>query len=672
MVPVRRTGWAAVLWLAGCSPSPAPPPAPLDVARSDSIPGDSTRSAGILPPVPKATGPLALRVAYPPPDALVQASDSSFLFGSVGNGDAKVTVNGAPARVWPNGGWLAWVALPRDSVMRFRIEAATDSERVSLEHSVRWGRWRSSPSQAAVWIDTTSLAPRGMLWWPRDEYLSLSVRASRGAQLRLRLADGTIVPLAPASSREPVSAAVRAFAIGTDGLGTPVVQDRYTGVLRGRAIGPDPGPVIPPPTPVDSLPPLTAIRSGPPDSARSDSTWATVEAIRGTDTARVRWPLQLALLDSVPVPVELDDDPSRLGLSDSITVGRALPEGTYHWFFPTGTRATVSGRANADLRLRLSRSAAAWVAVGEARPAGETAVTPAVVGSVTLAQRADRVTARIPLTRRIPFQITEGDRSVVLRLYGAVGDVNWIRYGGAAPDSLVRRVAWAQPSADEVTLSFELSAPVWGYRARWDRDDLLLELRRPPDLEPGDPLRGRLVAVDPGHPPAGATGPTGLREAEANLAIALELKRLLENAGAKVLMTRTSDTPLELGPRVQLAERANAELLISVHNNALPDGINPLTSNGTSVYYNQPQSIPLARAIQAELVRRLGLRDLGIGRGDLAMVRVTWMPSVLTEGLFIILPDQEAALRNEQGRRLYAAGVVEGVRRFLRERAREE
>jgi N-acetylmuramoyl-L-alanine amidase len=82
--------------------------------------------------------------------------------------------------------------------------------------------------------------------------------------------------------------------------------------------------------------------------------------------------------------------------------------------------------------------------------------------------------------------------------------------------------------------------------------------------------------------------------------------------------------------------------------------------------------VPLARAIQAELVRRLGLRDLGIGRGDLALVRGTWMPSVLTEGLFMILPDQEAALRDPRGQQLYALALFEGIRNFLRQRAREE
>jgi N-acetylmuramoyl-L-alanine amidase len=294
---------------------------------------------------------------------------------------------------------------------------------------------------------------------------------------------------------------------------------------------------------------------------------------------------------------------------------------------------------------------------------------PAVVGSVRLTSLKDRVRMRVPLSHRGPFKVTETDRALTVRLYDARGDVDWIQYGG--PDTLVRRVAWAQDNRDEVTLTLELTQELWGYQARWERGDLILEVRRPPALAGGGSLKGRLIAVDPGHPPGGATGPTGLREAEANLAIGLELKRLLEQEGARVLMTRTEDVPLELWPRVDLAERAGAGLLVSIHNNALPDGVNPLANSGASVYYNQPRSVPLAQAVQSALVRRLGVRDLGIGRGDLAMVRTTWMPSVLAEGLFVIVPEQEAALRSPRGQRLYAEAVVEGIRHFLRQRALE-
>jgi N-acetylmuramoyl-L-alanine amidase len=382
---------------------------------------------------------------------------------------------------------------------------------------------------------------------------------------------------------------------------------------------------------------------------------------------RTRWPLQLARLDSLPIVAEFNDDTAGLGETDSVTVGRAVPGGTYHWFFPTGTRATVTGRLNDDLRIRLSPEAEAWVPVADAQalPPG-TPAPSAVVGAVTLTSASDRETLRIPLTQRIPFQVLETETSLTLRLYSAAGDVDWLRYGR---ESFVSRLSWAQPERDEVTLTIDLAAPVWGYRARWSRNDLLLEIRRPPRISASHPFRGRTIAVDPGHPPLGATGPTGLREAEANLAVALHLRKMLAAAGARVLLTRTNDTAVDLWERVALANAGNAELLISIHNNALPDGVNPFTNHGTSVFYNQPRSVPLALEVQRSLVRRLRLPDLGISRGDLAVVRPTWMPAILCEGMFLIMPDQETALRSVTGQRRYALGVFEGVGRFLRDRA---
>jgi len=103
-----------------------------------------------------------------------------------------------------------------------------------------------------------------------------------------------------------------------------------------------------------------------------------------------------------------------------------------------------------------------------------------------------------------------------------------------------------------------------------------------------------------------------------------------------------------------------------VHNNGLPDGVNPFTNNGASVFYNHLQSLPLAQEIQGALVERLGLRDLGAARGDLALVRPSWMPAVLTEGLFMMLPDQEAALRTEAGRLAYGLAIRDGVVAFLK------
>jgi N-acetylmuramoyl-L-alanine amidase len=134
-------------------------------------------------------------------------------------------------------------------------------------------------------------------------------------------------------------------------------------------------------------------------------------------------------------------------------------------------------------------------------------------------------------------------------------------------------------------------------------------------------------------------------------------------------MTRTTDTASGLYDRTNIAERGDAEVLVSIHNNAFPDGVNPWENNGTSTYYYQPRSERLARRVQEGLVRETGLRNLGFGRGDLALVRPTWMPAVLTEGAFLMIPEQENALRTPAFQERYARAVMRGIEVWLRELA---
>ena len=151
--------------------------------------------------------------------------------------------------------------------------------------------------------------------------------------------------------------------------------------------------------------------------------------------------------------------------------------------------------------------------------------------------------------------------------------------------------------------------------------------------------------------------------------MAERVQALLRERGANVVMTRTTADPVALGARPVMARRADADAFVSIHLNALPDGVNPFTANGTSTLFFHQHSEPLARAIQGEMVRRFRVRDLGIHYQNLAVARPSWYPAVLTEGLFLMLPEQEAAMRSEAGREGYARAIVAGLETYFSELA---
>jgi N-acetylmuramoyl-L-alanine amidase len=625
MLPHRAA--PLLLLAAACAPAAGPAgPAPL--------------------PVPPARGPVAIRVIHPAPGSTIDARDSTFLLGSLGTGDATLAVNGAPVAVAPNGAFLAWVPLPRDSVMRFTFVARSPRDSQRLDLDVTRARWRRDDARPA--IEPGSMTPVGRVWVRPEEPVRFLVRATPGATVRLLLPD-TAIRFVEETAPDDVPPGIRAFDRDPANLRPLPRTGRYVATIAGMRVGADPGPVVQPSGSADGAPIL--------------------ELVRGADTVRASWPVQLGILEGRPPVVQLDDDPGRRGGTDGVTVGRAVPGGSYHWFFGHGTRVVLDRRQGDDARVRLSERATAWVPAGEVVPLPHGTWPPlARLGSITISADSAHATVRLPLGERVPVRVLEEERRLRLELFSAVGDVDWIR--DAPGDTLVRRIDWAQATSDEVHVDVELSVAPWGWRLRWEGTDLLLDVRRPPSIDRTAPLRGRFILVDPGHPPAGATGPTGLREAEANLAVSLELRRQLEAKGARVALTRAEDRPLDLRPRVELAERSGAEVLVSVHNNALPDGVNPFTNSGTSVFYGHAISLPLARAVQAALVRELGERDLGVARGDLALVRPSWLPAILTEGFHLIVPEHEAALRSPEGQRRYARGIVAGLEAFLAARAR--
>jgi N-acetylmuramoyl-L-alanine amidase len=283
---------------------------------------------------------------------------------------------------------------------------------------------------------------------------------------------------------------------------------------------------------------------------------------------------------------------------------------------------------------------------------------------------------RASFAAALPISVSEpDDHTLELTMFGATGVTNRIREG--AGGRLIDRVEWEQLPGERYRLRIHFVERVWGYRSSWSvlptgRAHLQFEIRRPPAIDSESPLRGRRIAIDPGHPGAGAHGPTGYYEGDANLAIGRILARLVREAGGEPVLIRDDTMPMGLYERTQLAIEARAEIFVSIHNNALPDGLRPVGREGTSAYYYHPHSHALAVAVQQGMLSSLRLRDLGVFWGDLAVTRMSWMPAILTEGAFMMIPSHEAALRTNRFQERYAHGILNGIEEFLRKVASDQ
>lgn len=411
---------------------------------------------------------------------------------------------------------------------------------------------------------------------------------------------------------------------------------------------------------------------------RRDAPRYEIVAAKDGDTARlvqeIAWPSAAnggpapqLVVPATPKFVELlnGNDDAKAD-TDAVTILRPTQSGTYKWFLHPGTVVELTGERGTWSRVRLDATLDAWVESKFTRPAARASM-------IMRTARNARVTAadgwsdlRIPITERVPFLVEERMDAYVLTLYGTASDIDIVNL--PTNDAVIRDVTWEQVATDRVRVTVHLRRAPYGYLALWDRGAFLLRVRKPPVVASrARPLEGRVIAVDAGHPPIGSTGPTGLYEGDATLMVANALKPLLEAAGATVVMMRTTAGPVALGERPIMARHANADVFVSIHLNAHPDGVNPYRTNGTGAYYFHTRAEPLARAVQRGMVRWMGLRDLGVNYDNLAVVRPTWFPAVLCEGAFVILPDQEAALRTPEFQARYAMGILEGLEEYFKE-----
>jgi N-acetylmuramoyl-L-alanine amidase len=173
-----------------------------------------------------------------------------------------------------------------------------------------------------------------------------------------------------------------------------------------------------------------------------------------------------------------------------------------------------------------------------------------------------------------------------------------------------------------------------------------------------------IVVIDPGHggKDSGAPGLGGLLEKDVILPIGKRMATILEQKGVKVIMTRNADFFVELQGRVDIAERANATLFVSIHANSV-DGRSDV--NGLEVYYYD-SGYRLAEAVRGTILQNIStIKDRGTRKARFYVLRKSSMPSILVETGYMSGREDNPRLGSPEYQNRMAEAIAAGVLKYL-------
>jgi N-acetylmuramoyl-L-alanine amidase len=592
-----------------------------------------------------------LEVIYPREGLTITATDSTFIFGNFdyrpfGAASANppikfsVTINGILARLYPNKTYIAVVPVKPGpftfrAVLRPIFADSSIRDSTVVDRNVFIPYYLTTSRSDSLAVDSSYVFPQVALEMMPGDLLGVAVKASPGCTARFAM--DSVAAALPMAEQPPT----KNYYVGEAVFGqarppaTPLVRGIYTGVYVIR-----------------------------PQNV------ATNAAVRFEIVDSLGHRIELAApgkLTILPAAV-----PRIASLTQELTVARTKPGRGYQLFLPAGVKLWITGREGNFYRAKLAVGESVWVPASNVSflPAG----TPLPQSFIEVVrtksfEKYSRVT--IFMSERLPYTIEQQRRNQRLNvtIYGATSDTDWIRHDFGDP--LIDEIRWSQEEEGKYRLAIDLNQKQqWGYRAFYEENNLILEIKKSPLTASSrrHPLRDLVICVDPGHgPDLGAIGPTGFYEKDATFLLAEAVAHKLEAKGSHVVLTRQStEEGIVLAARTKFAEAAGADLFVSLHYNALPDGLNPDKNRGTSAYYFHPQSYLLAQSILRNLLKRLKLPNFGLFYDNLSVCRVTSMPAVLIEPAFIMHPAEEILILDPAFREKTAEAIVAGIEEFVK------
>ena len=170
----------------------------------------------------------------------------------------------------------------------------------------------------------------------------------------------------------------------------------------------------------------------------------------------------------------------------------------------------------------------------------------------------------------------------------------------------------------------------------------------------------RVIVIDPGHggKEHGTHSPKGVPEKHFNLQISKLLYKELKKKVKNVFLTRSKDKFVSLNKRVTFARKKKADILISIHHNALPDHEDPLKHRGIGIYYTHKFSRKLALKLLHNISKESGLKKYGVFKRYFALTRPDFCKSVLIECGFLTHPVEAEYITSKEVQKKIASGIA--------------
>ncbi|MFB1051629.1 N-acetylmuramoyl-L-alanine amidase [Paraliobacillus sp. JSM ZJ581] len=177
-------------------------------------------------------------------------------------------------------------------------------------------------------------------------------------------------------------------------------------------------------------------------------------------------------------------------------------------------------------------------------------------------------------------------------------------------------------------------------------------------------LKQKVIVLDAGHGgrDIGATGVSDTYEKEYTLNTALNIKSYLEQLGAIVHLTRSSDRFISLTPRASYANHLKADAFLSIHYNSTPQYP---SASGIGTYYYDDKDKTFAKFVHEELIKTTKSNDRNVQFGDFQVLRTNHTPGLLLELGFISNTSEEERVQTNIYQKKISRGIIAGLQRYF-------